>query len=188
VKQLFRTVFAVYLLFLLWLVLFKFTLHIFDTFNFPIRGLNLIPFEAVTQYSWIDMVLNILFFVPFGLLLSVNLKQTPFGRKLAYIFLFSLIVEIIQYIFAIGITDITDVLANTTGGLLGLVLYGVTHSNGDSKKLDQRVTIATGTLIVILSVAAFTIQLSHERHRHLPAHRQDLDLAPADQAGSPQIP
>ena len=169
-KLLSRTVLIVYLLFLLWLVLFKFSLHIFETFDFHIRGLSVIPFAEVTQNSWRDVVYNFLFFIPFGLLLSVSLKRANFWRKLAYILFFSLVVEIIQFIFAIGITDITDVIANTAGGLLGLALYSLNHTHFDSKKLDRRATVTIGTLTILLFTFIFNFQLSHNRHRpSLPA-------------------
>lgn len=166
-KLLSKTVLIVYLLFLLWLVLFKFSLHIFETFDFHIRGLSLIPFAEVTQNNWRDIVYNFLFFIPFGLLLSVSLKRATFRRKLGYIFFFSLAVEIIQFIFAIGITDITDVIANTAGGLVGLALYSLNHKHFDSKKLDRRATVTIGTLTIVLFTFIFNLQLSHNRHRPL---------------------
>jgi glycopeptide antibiotics resistance protein len=166
VKTLSKILFGFYLLFLLWLVLFKFTLHFAKVFSSHIRGINLIPFAGLAQgSSLVQLGLNLVFFVPFGLFLSVNLKQPSFRRKLAYIFLFSVAVELIQFIFAIGITDITDVIANTAGGLLGLALYEVGHRYIDSKKLDTWIAATVGTFLILLSATVFSLQLFHGRHR-----------------------
>src|SRR5262249_17417943 len=110
-KALYRTLFAAYMLILLWLVLFKFfydpvgVIHDFQT-----RSLNLIPF-ALTHKS--EMIANIVAFIPFGVMLGVNFKRVAFGYKIAAIFAFSLAVEIIQFALAIGVADITDIIMNT---------------------------------------------------------------------------
>jgi glycopeptide antibiotics resistance protein len=72
-------------------------------------------------------IYNFVVFIPFGLLLSVNLKRTSFWRMLASVFIFSLAVETIQFVFAIGVTDITDVITNTPGGLVGLALDALSN-------------------------------------------------------------
>lgn len=55
-------------------------------------------------------------------------KKAGFLPKFAFILVFSLTAEFIQFIFAIGATDITDLITNTAGGFLGLKLYGLTIS------------------------------------------------------------
>jgi len=164
-KFLSKAALAVYLLFLLWLVLFKFSLHIFETFDSQTRGLSLIPFVEMTQKSWRDIFYNFVSFIPFGLLIGVNVKRATFRRKLAYIFLFSLTVEVTQYICAIGITDTTDLVTNTTGGLLGLALYSLSAMHLNSKKVDRWATVAVGTLVSLLFIFILTLQFSHDRNR-----------------------
>lgn len=46
-----------------------------------------------------------------------------FIKKIIPIFLTSLIVEILQYIFAVGATDITDLIGNTLGGVIGIGIF-----------------------------------------------------------------
>lgn len=162
-----RTVLLIYLLFLLWAVLFKFSLRIVEVFDFHIQGLNLIPFTEVTQDSWRDISYNFLLFIPFGLLLCINLKSASFWRKLKYILFFSLTVEIAQGIFAIGITDITDVITNTSGGLLGLLLYRLNHAHFGDKKVDRWATATIGVLTIVSFSGIYSIQLSHSRQRPL---------------------
>ncbi|WP_077321376.1 VanZ family protein [Virgibacillus proomii] len=44
-------------------------------------------------------------------------------KKLGYIFLFSLSLEVCQYIFGLGATDITDIVTNGTGGFFRGLLF-----------------------------------------------------------------
>ena len=46
-----------------------------------------------------------------------------FIKKVILIAAVSLLFEIIQYIFAIGGTDITDFIGNTLGGIIGVGVY-----------------------------------------------------------------
>lgn len=149
-KILSRTVLAVYLLVLLWLVLFKFSAHPLTVLsNYHSRSLNLIPFAGTSFSNLYQIVENIIAFVPFGLLLSINLKATDLWRKLTYICALSVAVEITQYIFAIGNTDITDVITNTLGGLIGLLLYDATNKHIESKKLDRFIVTVSAALLII---------------------------------------
>jgi glycopeptide antibiotics resistance protein len=93
------------------------------------------------------MIMNCLFFIPFGLLLNINFKKVGFLPKLAVIFGFSVTAELLQYIFAIGATDITDLITNTFGGFLGLTTYDLCNKYITSRKLDKSV-IALGILLV----------------------------------------
>jgi glycopeptide antibiotics resistance protein len=68
------------------------------------------------------MIDNLIAFIPLGLLLSLNFKRTGFWRKLTFVFMLSLAVEAMQYVLAIGVSDITDVIMNTVGELAGPLL------------------------------------------------------------------
>jgi glycopeptide antibiotics resistance protein len=146
IKLLSKIVLAAYMFILLWLVLFKFSFDIIYVLEeHQTRDLGLALFTGNLR----EMVANFVVFIPFGLLLSVNFKKITFWQKLAIVSFFSIAIEIIQFILAIGVTDITDVITNTLGGLIGMTLYifGKTHVN--SKKLDFFINVI-GILIVIL--------------------------------------
>ena len=148
-KALSRTLFAAYLVILLWLVLFKFSYDPFAVIrDFQTRSLNLIPF-AFARNS--EMIANIVAFIPFGVMLGVNFKQVAFGNKVGLIFAFSLAVEIIQYALAIGAADVTDLIMNTLGGLIGLATYFVAGKHTNAKTLDLGILIS-GTLILLAIV------------------------------------
>nr|WP_063856925.1 glycopeptide resistance protein VanZ-A [Niallia circulans]CAB61225.1 VayZ protein [Niallia circulans] len=146
-KILSRGLLALYLVTLIWLVLFKLQYNILSVFHYHQRSLNLIPFAA--HGSLREMIDNIIIFIPFGLLLNVNFKKVGFLLKFAFILVLSLTFELIQFIFAIGATDMTDVITNTVGGFLGLKLYGLSNKHINNKKLD-RIIIFVGILLLVL--------------------------------------
>jgi glycopeptide antibiotics resistance protein len=139
------------LLTLLWLLLFKLSFDISGVLvHFQARSLNLIPFAGAAGGGVREMIDNFVIFIPFALLLSINLKRVSLWWKLAFVFCLSLVVEILQYVLAIGITDITDVITNTLGGLAGLLLYDLSNKYIDSEKQDRFIVIVGMTLLVAL--------------------------------------
>jgi glycopeptide antibiotics resistance protein len=154
---------ALYFVILLWLVLFKLRVNISSVFNYHHRSLNLIPFAAPAKVNgeigYGEMIYNCIFFIPFGLLLGVNFKKIRFLQKLSFIMVFSVTVEIIQFIFAIGATDITDVITNTLGGLIGLALYALCNKYINSEKLDRVINIIGAVLFVLFILARSRIIL-----------------------------
>ena len=117
--------FLIYLILLVWIILFKlqFSIHDLDM----VRSVNFIPFyydkEIGTEFHLKEVFENLLIFVPMGIYLQMLLPKGRFHGKLAVIAGTSLLLETAQYVLAIGRSDITDLLTNTTGGLLGLALY-----------------------------------------------------------------
>lgn len=84
--------------------------------------LNLIPFSTGIHIS---SILNIIFFVPFGLLLTTLWQR--FRKFLPTVFLgflFSLIIEVGQ-LFTIRATDVDDLIMNTLGTILGFILFKI---------------------------------------------------------------
>ena len=158
-KMLSRGLLVLYLVILIWLVLFKFKFNISSVLDYQHRSLNLIPFAAPSivdgKTNIREIIYNGVFFIPLGLLLSVNFRKTRLLSRLSFIFAFSLTAELIQYIFAIGATDITDLIMNTLGGFLGLKLYdlGDRYIN-NNKKLDK-VIIYIGLLLLVLFVSMY---------------------------------
>lgn len=141
--------FAAYLLILLWLVLFKFSYDPAGVIrDVQIRNLNLLPFSQ-TRTS--EMIANIIAFVPFGVMLGATFKQTNFRRKMAAIFSFSLGVELLQYILAIGVTDVTDLIMNTLGGTVGLLIYALGSRYANTKYLDASI-LFLGSLALLIIV------------------------------------
>lgn len=148
-KALSRILLALYLLTLLWLVLFKLSYDVGSILaNYRTRSLNLIPFVTLGQTGLSETVSNFVTFIPFGLLLGLNFKKTRVWRLLIVVFLFSVTVETLQFVFAIGTTDATDLVTNTAGGLAGLVLYRLVNKILRAEILDRVIAAVGITLFV----------------------------------------
>lgn len=151
---------GLYLLVLIWIVLFKSSINPATLFDSQ-TGFNLIPFAASSSMNggvnFREIILNCIFFIPFGLLLSVNFKETAFKWKLAWVALFSVSAEVIQLIFAMGATDITDIITNTFGGFIGLTIYVFCRKFTSDKILDR--TILAAGLVVFLVLFATVVPM-----------------------------
>lgn len=94
---------------------------------FYIQSVNFIPFFDwnVDRSGLIrDIILNIILFFPFGFLLQMLNKKNKLSLLQIFIpFVASISIEILQYIFSVGVTDITDVICNTLGTVFGAISY-----------------------------------------------------------------
>jgi glycopeptide antibiotics resistance protein len=116
--------FAIYALLLVGVILFKFPFSYQDTGSG--RVLNLIPLAGSFRDGVLrldEILENVLIFVPLGLYLAMLKGNWSFWKKTLLIVGLTVAFEIIQYVFAIGRADITDVITNTLGGLIGIGLY-----------------------------------------------------------------
>jgi len=102
-----------------------------------------------------EIILNVMIFVPFGIYAEILFKRWTIGKKLFLIFLISLIIETLQFIFRIGASDITDIINNTLGGLIGLTICkgiekGFKNSVKAQKFINIMATMGTTLMIVLL--------------------------------------
>ena len=152
-KMISYIVFGAYLFLLTWLVLFKFAFTIEEIPH--LRQLNLIPFYYETSVAFIthmkEVIYNILIFVPAGVYFTAFLGKRKWWLGIGASFLISLSFEIIQWIFSIGVSDITDLLGNTLGGVLGTLLF-VLFGKILSKK-RMRVINVVGAAVEIVGIA-----------------------------------
>jgi glycopeptide antibiotics resistance protein len=162
-KSSYKILLGLYLTALLWLVLFKFSFDIVTVIeHHQTRILNLIPFAGLSRDNMRETIENIIVFIPLGLLFAINGKHLGFWRKLGIISAISLTVEIIQFILGIGVTDITDFITNTTGGLIGLSLYELGSKYIDEKILNRYIAfIIAVVLLVILFLRLFILRVRY---------------------------
>jgi glycopeptide antibiotics resistance protein len=143
--------FAIYALALTGLVLFKFPFSYDD--SGAGRQLNLIPLMgSFTRDGALDIGEigeNVLIFVPFGIYLCMLKPGWSFGKRMLPIIATTLVFETVQYIFAIGRADITDVLGNSLGGAIGLGIYAVL-----AKVLGNRTNRVVVVVASVLSIIA----------------------------------
>ncbi|MCI8650153.1 MAG: VanZ family protein [Anaerotruncus sp.] len=92
------------------------------------RIVNLLPIVALIGLPALDLfyniVGNIVWFVPFGLLLPLAFPQhRAFQRAVFWGAGCSALIELSQYLLATGIADLDDLLFNTIGAALGWCAY-----------------------------------------------------------------
>ena len=118
--------FILYILLLIWIIVFKFRLNISSIKS--IRSINLLPFKTNTLVNGIkETIINFLLFIPFGMYLKYFFKNHTF-LNIGIIILTSFIFEVLQYVLHIGVSDITDIIMNTFGGLIGIILINIMFS------------------------------------------------------------
>ena len=112
---------GIYFLLLVWIILFKLSFSFSDLET--LRSINLIPFYYSNQTSFhlSEVMDNVLIFIPLGILLKMlNIEN----KKIIFLgFILSFTLETMQFIFSIGASDITDIITNTIGTIVGLFLY-----------------------------------------------------------------
>lgn len=120
-----QVLFLIYLLLLSWVILCKLA---FSVSSLPhLRSINLIPFsQSVIVNGTLDfseILQNCLAFIPVGIYISMLFPGWNFLQKILPSAGISLFFEAAQYLFAIGASDITDLISNTLGGVLGILCF-----------------------------------------------------------------
>ncbi len=97
--------------------------------GYEYRSVNLVPFKTIELYltttalsgtvKLLNLVGNVLIFVPLGFYLSVFSHRLHLLVRLVILLAVPVTVEILQYIFKTGASDVDDVILNFAGGLLG---------------------------------------------------------------------
>ena len=130
---------GIYLILLTWLILFKLQLPLGGWV--PYRSLNLVPFGASLIVNGAvdvqEILYNGLVFLPFGLYLGMLQPRRSWWKNLLVMAGVSLAYETLQYLLAIGASDITDLLMNTAGGAVGLLVFSALfHAAGERGSLS----------------------------------------------------
>lgn len=142
----------VYLLILSWIILFKlqFSFSALD----HIRQINLIPFGgsviANGKIDFDEIINNAIVFIPVGAYFSLLFKNKSVLKAIGSVLGISFVYEIIQFIFAIGASDITDLISNTLGGIIGITLVYVLSIvlKDKTHKILNRIAIVCTVLVV----------------------------------------
>lgn len=119
-KEFLNMVFVIYVLLLFNLLT--------DTELNTTAGLNLIPFTEILRYEvgthgfYLNVVGNILLFVPFGYFVSSYVKASKISHILVVSVLTSTTVEFVQHFIGRSF-DVDDILLNVVGAIIGFLLY-----------------------------------------------------------------
>ncbi len=123
-----NTLMYIYLSFVLYFTLMPILTSIPFVLNHPYTPMNLVPFIDVLEGRgdfFRQIVLNIIMTIPFGFLFPLTRNRTAkFSRTVFACFLMSLGIEILQpLINGSRSSDVTDLITNMIGGMLGYVFY-----------------------------------------------------------------
>lgn len=149
--------FIIYLFILTWIILFKLTLDFSQLDH--LKSINLIPFGSSAivngRIALKEIVYNVIIFIPFGLYISMLASKWLFSKKVVSCLGFSFLLELLQFIFAIGSSDITDLIGNTLGGIMGIGIFYVfkkIFKNREGKIINIIALISTLAVAILLSL------------------------------------
>ncbi len=128
--------FVFYLLILIYFLFFAENLGRNET---AVHGVNLQPFKEIRRYLTyaeyigypyviLNLLGNVLAFVPFGMFLPVIPRKRPrWYTVILSSVLFSVLVEVLQLASSLGTCDVDDVILNSFGGIIGWCIYWIAH-------------------------------------------------------------
>lgn len=122
-------IFVLYLIMLFYVTIYRYGLSISEVMQARPTP-NFIPLILTYRLSifsgwdifFYNIVGNIMWFVPFGILLPF-IKKLYFKDVFIWSFSLSFGIEIAQFVLNCGISDIDDVIFNVLGGCIGYVFY-----------------------------------------------------------------
>ena len=123
-----NTLMYIYFSFVLYFTLMPVITSLPFILNHPYKPMNLVPFIDVSMGTGDfsrQVILNIIMTMPFGFLLPLTQNKTArLGRTVFFCFMMSLGIEILQpLIDGCRSSDITDIITNVTGGMLGYAFH-----------------------------------------------------------------
>ena len=127
-RLLINTLMYVYLSLVLFFTMMPVITSIPFILNHPYKSMNLIPFIDVSLRRgdfFRQVGLNVIMTIPFGFLFPLTgNKRVKFGETVLFCFLMSFGIELLQPFFNRS-SDITDLITNVVGGVLGYGLYAI---------------------------------------------------------------
>lgn len=176
-KKMMNVLFYVMVAFYLFMMadlFFRYNL-IFDANREIRRSYNLIPFQMIWEYASgsnhlrssfaVSNILgNVVVFIPFGLFLQTIRKHKTFWKGVLIVLATTVAIEAIQYLFGLGASDIDDVLLNTCGGMVGMLVYRLfRRAFKDEAHTKVAVTVAALVIGVPLVILYFSTVFAHLR-------------------------
>lgn len=159
-----KLLFVIYLLALCWILLFKLGVR----FSYmEERRVNLVPFNGRAVLHG-EAIMNVVIFLPFGMYAGILFQRWTFGKKCFFFFISSFLFEALQFIFKTGAFDVTDIITNTIGGVLGLILFqsiGKLFSNTVKKQYFINIIAVTGTVLLIIMLVLLKLNLLPVRYQ-----------------------
>lgn len=126
------------------------------------RSINLVPFQMISEHGFsLNVWGNIIMFIPLGLYVAVQIINFTVKKSLAIIISASVTIEIMQFTFARGATDIDDLLLNTGGGFIGICMYvaikKIMYTKENVQHAIARLSLLVGVPIILLVLVLFFV-------------------------------
>ncbi len=159
-KRILRITFIFYFILLAWLILFKGNVA---QYCLKYHKICLIPFADQSSYGsklakYICDIGNFVLFIPAGIYFCLFFRNNKsYVRILSAIgltFALSLFFEVMQYVLVIGYSSITDIIENTIGGIIGIIIYEPLKNLVSNETINK---INKYTLFVIIPLGVFVI-------------------------------
>lgn len=154
-------IFVGYILMVLYATWFSRSPSGYSSVNLNLFSSYVEAWNNCTLRSWQLLILNIVMFVPFGILLPlVNNKF----RKIIYSGIvgafFTLSIELIQFIFNIGVFELDDLLNNFVGVIIGygIVMAFLSIVNREKIVVKKSICYLLPLILVILAFAGISMK------------------------------
>lgn len=127
------------------------------------RSVDLVLFNGFDHPSvwwgpWTNLFGNIALFIPLGFLAANLLRgrtRFPVLETIVLCCTASFAIEASQYIFALGYSDVDDLLFNTVGGAIGALLAARMGPRWRAMFIAGSVLLAIGALTIMLATSVF---------------------------------
>ena len=154
--------FAVYLVLLVWAILWKLGVPYVGGSPDPVK---LVPFVSTDTFGPSaprEVAANVALFVPFGLYLGLLAPTWSWWKSAAVVAGASLALEVAQSVLAVGAPDVSDVVANTAGSLVGIGALALARRWNPSRTLTVMArACAIGTGLAVVAVGTFLASPLH---------------------------
>lgn len=159
--------FVVYLVLLAWIILWKLQLPYVG--GGALREIKLVPYIPAGGDGGsnpLEVAFNVILFIPFGVFMGVLARDWRWWKQLAVFAGTSIVFEVAQYVFAVGSSDISDVIDNAVGGMIGLGVLALAR-RGSRERADVIVgrvlVIATGVFLLMVGLFVLSPLQFHAR-------------------------
>lgn len=157
--------FLIYLALLTWVVVFKCNykqaiidtyqyfgeLNLVERFNFSLNELvNYFNPSKLPNFlpAYDQDIQNVIIFIPLGIYLGYFLKRLKFLQVFVISLLVSAVCEIFQFFSLIGACSFIDLITNTLGGLVGLLVYKIIY-----KESEKRIKVLNVLSLIVIVIA-----------------------------------
>lgn len=159
--------FVIYIIVLFKITIFRYPNMIYnflDGYSYGARNLNTNIFETIDRYFTFmsnggfliglsNLLGNVILFIPLGFMVPVLFPKMDNIIKIVLLaIVLSCSIEVFQYIFSIGATDVDDVILNTIGAIVGYLIYIVCMKFLDTTYYKILISVL---LILVTSIGLF---------------------------------